>query len=128
MSDEPFIVRATAWLHSHDTGISSRAIFDYMTLGILGGCTPSDAGDLGRCVRLLDRFPEWQARMPEMARVSDDWAALMQIWEPLVVAYRRDIETRPDKWESDEMLSGLWWDKSQKGFWTRRKHGVKAAA
>ena len=127
MNTEPFIARAASWLHGGDTGLSSEAIFHYMTLGVLGGATPRNTSDLGRCVRLLDRFPEWQARMPEMARVSDDWAALMSIWDDLVAAYRVDFAngTRRE-WRSDKMLSELWWDKSDERSWTRRDHGFKA--
>jgi hypothetical protein len=125
---DSFPIRAASWLHGHDTGLSSEAIFHYMTLGVLGGYTPADGGDLGRCVRLLDSFPEWNKRMPEMARVSDDWAALVPLWDGLVAAYREDIERpRGEPWQSDEMLSALWWDKSAGRYWTRRKHGFTAS-
>lgn len=118
--------RMAEWLNGSDTGMSSKAIFHYMTLGVKNGAAPSDSADLGRCVRLLDRFPEWQPRMPEMSCVSDDWAALMSIWADLVRAYRDDVARADKTWTSYEMLSELWWDKSQSGIWTRRKHGFVA--
>ena len=72
-----------AWLLSGDTGMSSKAIFDFMRTGAKGGWTPSDPSDLGRCLRLLERFPEWRARMPEMADCSPKWAAIIPHWDLL---------------------------------------------
>lgn len=120
--------RMGEWLHSHDTGMSSEAIFHYMALGVKGGAVPSDTADLGRCVRLLDRFPEWAARVSELACISDDWAALSSIWEDLVTAYRGDLSKRAEgaEWVSDKMLNELWWEKTPHGLWTHRDHGFTA--
>lgn len=124
---ESFHTRAEEWLHSRDTGLSSEAIFHYMTLGIRGGATPYDTSDLGRCVRLLDRFPEWQARMPEMACVSDNWAALMSIWDDLVAAYRIDLASDWASSDSCDMLD-LFWVRADTGLCRRREYGFTASA
>lgn len=68
MAPEPIVKRALKWLMSDDTGISSTALCAHM-LGIEGvrNMPPSDAGDRGRCIRLLQLIPEWQPRLDEMA-------------------------------------------------------------
>ncbi len=75
--------RLERWLRSRDTGLSSEAIFHFMTLGIRGGNTPSDPADLARCLRLLAAFPEWTERLGEMATCSDEWAFLVPHWPDL---------------------------------------------
>jgi hypothetical protein len=83
--------RYDAWLLSGDTGMSSKAIFHFMRLGAKGGWTPSDPSDLGRCLRLLERFPEWRERMPEMANCSPKWARMMPYWDVLEASLLREV-------------------------------------
>jgi hypothetical protein len=77
------------WLHSTDTGISSRAIFSVMTgtkermLDRWGFGYPLDPDDFGRCYRLLNLFPEWKPRMGEMAPISSEWRRLVENWSEL---------------------------------------------
>lgn len=78
------------WLNSWDTGISSKSIFHYMTLGAKSGGPPSDPADLGRCLRLLERFPEWKPRMPEMASVGRGWDQIMPKWDDIVASFFRE--------------------------------------
>lgn len=77
--------RAMDWLtRSRDTGISSQAIMAKMLGGKPeAGSYPSDPADLGRCLRLLERIPEWKARIGEMATVGFVWAALVARWDEL---------------------------------------------
>jgi hypothetical protein len=49
-----------------------------------------DSDDLGRCVRLLDRFPEWRARIQEMD-VVPGWSGLSASWAHLEQLYRKDL-------------------------------------
>lgn len=63
--------RASYWALSGDTGISSETLANFM-LGYpqhtnLAG-PPSDAGDRGRCIRLLELIPEWIPRLPELVQ------------------------------------------------------------
>ena len=76
--------RALMWLASGDSGMSSKAICYHM-LGMKsdGIFFPLDTSDLGRCLRLLELFPEWKPRMGEMARYSAQWAALVERWDEL---------------------------------------------
>ena len=76
--------RALLWLAGGDSGMSSKAICYHM-LGMKsdGSFLPLDPSDLGRCLRLLELFPEWKPRMGEMARYSAQWAALVERWDEL---------------------------------------------
>lgn len=60
----------TDWATSDDTGSSSMAMCRFM-LGLPPKdgyySHPYDAGDRGRCIRLLNLIPEWWDRIDEMA-------------------------------------------------------------
>jgi len=78
------------WLVKGDTGISSIAIVSHIT----GYETdrkfsdyPSDAGDFGRCYRLLVAVPEFRSRIGEMASRSPQWSALVAEWDELERLY-----------------------------------------
>lgn len=62
--------RALFWALSDDTGISSEAIACHMLDYPMNrlNLPPSDAGDRGRCIRLLELIPEWIPRLPELAK------------------------------------------------------------
>ncbi|MGI4744939.1 MAG: hypothetical protein ACRYGI_11585 [Janthinobacterium lividum] len=78
-------IRIAEWLASGDTGVSSTAILLWLSARAKdrtwGAHTPSDPADLGRCLRLLERIPEWKSRMPEMAEAGDNWARIMPHWD-----------------------------------------------
>ncbi|RWL14909.1 MAG: hypothetical protein EOR57_31680 [Mesorhizobium sp.] len=88
--------KAMAWIVGNDTGSSSKLIWKVM----MGHepdrwkSYPSDAGDLGRCLRLLAMVPEWKGRMSDLAAVSPYWAALVKNWPRLEAAMAE--ETGPD--------------------------------
>lgn len=83
--------RIAEWLASDDTGSSSRAIMLWLSSKTAdksrGPDTPSDIGDLGRCLRLLERIPEWKARMPEMAEAGGLWPTFARRWDEIVASY-----------------------------------------
>ena len=82
----------TQWWEGTDVGLSSAAMF-----GVLGNvcaaasleysdkATPRDADDFGRCKRLLDKFPEWKARLGEVAVAYPDtkWPAIVSRWDEI---------------------------------------------
>jgi len=72
-----------AWFASDDTGMSSEGMACHMSGTPLrdAWCAPSDPADLGRCLRLLERFPEWKQRVSEMAAYGGEWAALVPHWD-----------------------------------------------
>ena len=85
--------RRIRWLALHDNGISSETIANVMCgLSLDGrfGSYPADADDFGRCHRLLCLYPEWRARLNEVARISPQWAALVDRWDEIVAAYQAD--------------------------------------
>jgi hypothetical protein len=77
--------RALTWAIGRDTGASSMAIMAVMTGNKPESRYdyPSDGGDLGRCLRLLDLIPEWKPRMSEMRAISPQWSALVDHWHEL---------------------------------------------
>ena len=81
--------RALEWLFSRDTGSSSKSIAKTM-LGIGGYIDyPSDEGDLGSCIRLLEHIPEWEPRIPEMASQGRVWQLYVENWSELVKRHKR---------------------------------------
>lgn len=86
-------VRLAKWLASGDTGTSSmtmalwlsaRERYDWLS-------TPSDPADLGRCLRLLERIPEWKERVPEMAECSPEWAHMVTYWDQIAQSMADEV-------------------------------------
>lgn len=88
--------RAAQWAAGDSTGISSKAMLSAM----LGKppktrfCYPSDNGDFGRCMGLLDAVPEYRERLHEMKDVGPEWAALVAHWPELEAMYRADPSSK----------------------------------
>lgn len=91
MSD--LAARIVTWMSSCDAGISSKAICAHMATGILSDrfSYPRDPADLGRCLRLLNLFPEWLPRMGEMAQYGAGWAGLARRWEEVSVSMADEV-------------------------------------
>ena len=81
----PIELRAGLWLASGEIGTSSKTIAWFM-LGDADRAgersAPHDLDDLRRCLILLDRIPEWQARMREMGS-QPGWGRLAERWGEL---------------------------------------------
>lgn len=67
-------------------GVSSSFIADFMCGLKQHGSYPHDPDDFGRCARLLTLYPEWRARLPEMASAGPAWAALVARWNDITEA------------------------------------------
>lgn len=91
--------REVAWLRGTDTGTSSLTIFS-----VLARCKhmvtsrhvpdiPYDIDDFGRCHRLLERFPEWRARLPEVAKAHPRWKRLVAAWPTLTALYEEALDS-----------------------------------
>lgn len=81
------------WLNGTDTGLSSKAIYAVMMDCVNSyGDTPRDSDDFGRCYRLLQKFPDWKARMPEVATAypKTAWPAIVAIWDKLTEYYEAE--------------------------------------
>ena len=82
------VVQDLDWLINGRTGISSKAIWCWMNRAPMddtwrGSNYPCDPDDFSRCYLLLQRNPEWRARISEMAFVSKVWGALAENWDEL---------------------------------------------
>jgi hypothetical protein len=93
--------RIAEWLASGDTGASSKAIMLWLSAKVKdsawGASTPSDVSDLGRCLRLLDRIPEFKARMGEMAEAGGEWPTFAKRWDEMEAMYRSEAGGRAPK-------------------------------
>lgn len=84
------------WARGDDTGSSSATIWSVMTGRMHSryaphGAHPYDPSDFGRCHRLLELFPEWRARMPEVAKKYKLWARLVDQWDALTALYVEEL-------------------------------------
>lgn len=64
--------RALAWSLGGDTGVSSETMCAFFT-GVpmrQWSSAPHDAADRGRCIRLLERIPEWIPRLDELKELD----------------------------------------------------------
>lgn len=90
--------RANAWVVGEKVGMSSKAIWAHMMDAgkpRYGWSHPHDPDDLSRCLRLLDLIPEWQARMPEMAKRSTAWAGLIRHWDAILASFKAEFGEEP---------------------------------
>lgn len=71
------------WLADGEVGASSKTMAFWLTWQkkIQDGGHPYDPADFDRCLRLLEAAPELRAKLPEMAKVSRYWAALVAHWD-----------------------------------------------
>lgn len=86
--------RAVAWLAGSDTGISSKTIWSVMT-GFpvdVRPTIPLDPSDFGRCYRLLQEFPGWRERMPEVAAKHEHWKPMVDAWDELTALYEEEVD------------------------------------
>lgn len=56
---------------------------------------PLDPADLLRCVKLLDRYPAWRARLPEVADLYPEWTGLVEEWPRLEAMLRAELKRTP---------------------------------
>ncbi len=89
------------WWLGTDVGMSSAAIFAafcpiadtaLMAHVYSKSATPRDAEDLGRCLRLLEKFPGWEARLGELAEIYPDtaWPRIVPRWAELKAATSKE--------------------------------------
>lgn len=79
------------WMAGRDTGLSSIAIAEHMATGRCDGSYPHDPSDLGRCLRLLERFPDWKPRISEMGKYGKVWRAYAARWDDLQAAMSGEV-------------------------------------
>lgn len=91
--DEPS--KEDLWLAGGDTGRSSKTIWKAMTGRPIGdrASVPLDPADFGRCHRLLEQFPDWRARLGEVAKRYPEWTKLVAAWDELTALYLEEFPT-----------------------------------
>jgi hypothetical protein len=82
------------WFLGRDTGTSSLAIFEVMT-GTKSPhrsySFPLDPDDFGRCYRLLNLFPEYRLRLPEVAERFPAWRPMVARWDEMTALYEEEL-------------------------------------
>jgi hypothetical protein len=86
------VERAEWYLRGWDKGASSLTIFAALTgrrgFGVIKRPgVPYDADDVGRCVRLLEHFPEWRGRLAEVGAIFPEWVTWAARWDDVEAAY-----------------------------------------
>ena len=86
------------WIVGDDTGTSSVTIWAVM-MGAKAARSgvPHDPSDFGRCYRLLRAFPEWRARMPEVAKTYPAWAPFVEKWDQLTALFEEEVQRKDGK-------------------------------
>ncbi len=85
------VIKVAHWALSDDTGLSSEYIakvFLNKTLPITV-VTPSDADDLGRCVRLIETIPNIRDIFPLLRKAIPVWATYLAHWEELTTLWEK---------------------------------------
>lgn len=89
----------STWLARGERGLSSEAIVERLTGERIGRSWssgkdhPYDAGDFGRCMRMLDQHDLAKLVFPgSMVGVSPEWTALDAVWDELTTLYKDEIE------------------------------------
>jgi len=84
--------RAAEWIVSGDTGVSSEAIWAVM-MGVNAewASVPWDSEDFGRCLRLIEKIPEWKKRLPEVVEKHSSWKGVVRFWDEIETRYRTGV-------------------------------------
>lgn len=85
------------WIVGNDTGISSKTIWAVMMGAVEENPhpfqydVPHDGDDFGRCYRLIKLFPEWKARLPEVAQRFPAWGPMVREWDTMEALFDEEI-------------------------------------
>jgi hypothetical protein len=87
--------RASRWIVSGDTGVSSKTIWSVMNnVAPDHADVPHDPSDFGRCFRLLLLVPEWRKRLYQVAFFYPGWAPLVREWDALSALYIEELKNK----------------------------------
>lgn len=81
------------WALSGDTGSSSKTLAKCLLSGDVPrpAYYPHDAGDLGRCIRLIEKVPLVRGVLPYVQKSGPEWEALIENWDVLAQLYRAEL-------------------------------------
>lgn len=81
------------WLSSNDTGISSKTMLEAITEIPTGRCDiPYDMADVGRCVRMLRKFPDLRPQIGKVISKHIEWMPFIDCWKELERLYDECVE------------------------------------
>ena len=99
--------RLADWLQNGERGLSSEYVAHHMSGTDAAVSYPHDYDDLRRVILLLDRIPEWEPRMKELAE-TDGWQAIAPRWTEIVTAVlAADPEARRPT-DAADILTGIY--------------------
>jgi hypothetical protein len=85
------VERAEWYLRGWDKGASSKTILAALSgrRGVIKQpSVPYDGDDVGRCVRLLEHFPEWRGRLAEVGAIFPEWVTWAARWDEVEAVVR----------------------------------------
>jgi len=77
------------WIVFGEVGTSSKTIWAVLTNAVISYVgdwnfdAPHDMDDFSRCYKLIQLFPEWRQRLPEVARIFPIWVPFVREWDKL---------------------------------------------
>lgn len=84
--------KISEWLMSGKVGTSSKTIASIMSgIDIDYMSHPLDPADFNRCLLLVEYVPEIKDRLPEMSKVSEQWATLVRHWDELEALFISEV-------------------------------------
>lgn len=100
MPSNPSAKEVMDWVLNGDAGTSSKTIAQVMLgvevdgsdVSLTGPDVPHDPSDFKRCHLLLERFPQWRERLPEMAKAYKAWTPFVERWDEMTVLYEQERE------------------------------------
>jgi len=80
------------WVVGDDVSISARTIWA-VAMGAKPAehDPPEDPSDFGRCYRLLSSFPEWRARLVDVAAQYPAWRPFVAVWDEMTISYEEEV-------------------------------------
>lgn len=83
---------AIRWLAKGEVGLSSRCMALWLAFGERSDdFYPRDPADFDRCLRLLQSAPGLRTRLPRMAELSPEWAALVRRWDDIEASHLSEV-------------------------------------
>lgn len=77
------------WMASSDTGLSSKTILcSICGIDNDNPSVPADASDVGRCVRLLNKFPELRDHLYMVYERHVKWMPYIDCWQEIEYLHR----------------------------------------
>lgn len=121
------VKRIALWSLSGSTGVSAKTIA-CVALGIKENARvdfdmPYDAGDFGRCLRLLEMVPELHEYLPAVAQACPQWGPLLPIWSELTLLYSESPEDCHNRFREirDSCREAGGWKRLSESQWVRTR-------